>query len=350
MRKGLWKKILLVLLPLVILALMALLDPNVADISEVIRQIDPLWFIAAVGSMLLYYYFDVLMYQLACKYMEAPQPLGESVLTTMLGFFYSALTPFSSGGQPMQVLQMRRRGMRVGVATSVLMLKLLAWQFTLTLLGTLGFIFISGDVLEGGITMIVLYIIGYLLCLGILVVALLAFTKPDWIFRTGESLIDFLARHRLIKKAETVENIHKNWKRIIVDYQGAVRFALKQRLGMFLIWLVSAGEAAAYMAVTYFIYRGLGFSTHGFLYVVLLQGLLYIAVCFVPLPGASIASEGGFYMVFAKLFTPAARFPALLLWRLITYYSALGLGLIAVVADGLRPKTVLPENAEEEGE
>ncbi len=343
--KGIWKKILFVILSLLVLGLVAILDPNVKDIATVMTNITPGWFGLAILSMLLYYVLDTVMYLLACRYMEIPQGWKDGLLTTMLGFFYSALTPFQSGGQPMQVLQMRRRGITVGASTSVLILKFLAWQIVVTVLGTAGFVFLGGDVLDGGAAMLVLFILGYLINAGCIVLALLAFLKPKWIFAIGERLLDFLHRHKLIKKQEMLERSHATWKNTIIDYELAVRFALRHTRGMLMILLCAAAEAMAYMMVTYFIYRGLGFNEHPFYYVVLLQGLLYIAVSFIPLPGASIASEGGFYMVFSKLFTPAARFPAMLLWRAITYYGTIVLGLVAVIVDGFRPDVRKPAQA-----
>lgn len=334
--KGLWKKIILILLPLGVLGAMALLDPHVTDIGGVLSAISPFWFLAAAGSMLLYYFFDTVMYQLACRHMGTPQKFGESLLTTMLGFFYSALTPFSSGGQPMQVLQMRRRGMRVGTATSVLMMKFLAWQLVITLLGVIGLVALSNNVVSQRTSILVMFAIGFAVYAGSVAIALLAFLRPDWLHRAGEGILNFLERRHILKNQERILRAHAVWARTIADFREAVQLLLKRPMGMLGIFLAAVLEAFAYMSVTYFLYRGLGFAAHGLFHVVLLQSLLYICVSFVPLPGASIASEGGFYMVFSELFSAAARFPAVLLWRLITYYSALLLGLAAVMIDGFR--------------
>lgn len=341
MQKGLWKKALLVLLPIAVLIAFAFLDPDVADIGTAIKSVHPYWLLAAVASIFLYYYCDTLMYQLACKFMQAPQKTRESILTTMIGFFYSALTPFASGGQPLQVIQMRRRGIRVGVATSVLVLKFIAWQLVITLIGTVGLIVIPGEIFSKGVTMSVLVILGFLVHIGTVVVTLMAFLKPDWIYRAGRAILRFLERIKVLKNQQKIARVHTTWSNTIADYRAAMQFATRHKLGMLSIFFVAFAEAIAYMAVTYFIYRGLGLNTHNMIHVVLLQAMLYIAVSFIPIPGASIASEGGFYMMFSELFTPGARFPAVVMWRAITYYSALFLGLIAVVIDGLR-KPIYP--------
>ncbi len=337
-KKGYWKKILPVLLPLAVLALMAVLDPNTRDLAGVMDDIDPWWFLAALGSMALYYIFDTTMFQLAAKYMNLKHTFGESLLTTMYGLFYSSITPLQAGGQPMQVVQLKKWGVPVGLSTSVLVLKFLAFQFSITLLGTLGFVFLGRDVLQGGVTMLIFYITGYLFYLGTVVLCFLALRKTEWLFLMGQKFINFLAKKRILKKQEKIDSVHAAWDRTIGDYGQAAKFALGERLGMFYIWLAGMGTAISYMAVTYFLYRGMGYSEYELWYVVLLQCLLYIAVSFLPVPGGSVASEGGFYLVFSKLFVGASRFPAVLLWRGITYYLTLLLGIVAVMVEGFRSK------------
>lgn len=336
MKQSLWKKILPVLLPIAVLALFALLDPNTRNLADVMDDIDPWWFLAAVGSMLLYYFFDTLMFQLAAKYMGLKHSFSESLLTTMFGLFYSSITPLQAGGQPAQVVQLRRYGISLGLSTSVLVLKFLAYQFGITLLGTLGFVFLGKDVLEGGVTMVILYVTGYLFYFGTVVLCFLALKKPQWLHRMGDRLIGFLDRKHILKKREKVENAYANWDRIIGEYGQAAGFALGEKLGMFYMWLAAMGTSVSYMAVTYFLYRGMGYSGYSLWYVVLLQCLLYIGVSFLPVPGGSVASEGGFYLVFSQLFAGASRFPAVLLWRGITYYLTILLGMLAVVIEGLR--------------
>lgn len=160
--------------------------------------------------------------------------------------------------------------------------------------------------------------------------------KASWILNIGNKILAFLHRIKLIKKETRYQQICGTWERTISDYGNAVKFAMQHKVQMLLVLLVSLVEAIAYMAVTYFIYRGFGFSSANVVYVILLQGLLFMAVSFIPLPGASIASEGGFYLVFDQLFSAASRFPAMLLWRVCTYYLNIILGLVAVIIDSLR--------------
>ena len=56
------------------------------------------------------------------------------------------------------------------------------------------------------------------------------------------------------------------------------------------------------------------------------------AISVIPLPGAAVGAEGGFVLYFRLLFDNASLVPAMLIWRIITYYSCIGIGgLFAVL-------------------
>ncbi|MDR2903589.1 MAG: flippase-like domain-containing protein, partial [Clostridiales bacterium] len=47
---------------------------------------------------------------------------------------------------------------------------------------------------------------------------------------------------------------------------------------------------------------------------------------FVPIPGAAGAAEGSFYLFFAIFFGESLLLSAVLIWRVITYYSCIAAG------------------------
>ena len=68
-----------------------------------------------------------------------------------------------------------------------------------------------------------------------------------------------------------------------------------------------------------------------------------IAASFTPLPGASGAQEGGFYLFFKDYFSDNVIFAALFVWRFLTYYLSIIVGFVAVAIDGARRQA--PEEA-----
>jgi hypothetical protein len=84
--------------------------------------------------------------------------------------------------------------------------------------------------------------------------------------------------------------------------------------------------------IPYLIYLSFGYTAHGIYDVFTLQAMLFLAVSFIPLPGAAGASEGGFILFFSPVFG-AATAVAMLIWRFLTYYMMLIVGSLIVVFD-----------------
>ena len=91
------------------------------------------------------------------------------------------------------------------------------------------------------------------------------------------------------------------------------------------------------MSVAYCTYRGFGLRGVPFWQVTGTQVLLYIGASCFPMPGASGASEGTFYLAFSPLFGSYLT-TAMLIWRLASYYLTIVLGYIAVVAERVAPR------------
>jgi uncharacterized membrane protein YbhN (UPF0104 family) len=86
-----------------------------------------------------------------------------------------------------------------------------------------------------------------------------------------------------------------------------------------------------YHSVPYVVYRGFGLSEFGWLQTFLLQAVLYVAVGFLPLPGAVGASEATFMIIFRLLSPPAILASAMVMTRSINLYFMLLINGIAVL-------------------
>lgn len=333
---GFGKKILMVLLSLGVMGLVALLDPNVGGMGEALKQAKPWWLLTALVCALLSYVFNMLMHKEVCRVADIPMTFFECATTCMVGFFYNALTPMQLGGQPMQVLQMRGYGVPVGSGTSITLIKYMAWQFGVVLIATVGMVVLKRPIRDLSAAVRTLVLIGYAVNILVLLFVTVAALNPKWLTGAGDKLLAFLRRHRVIlRKDASYEKAVAAWERTMGDYASAVQLLLRRKLrGILMLLLFGLLESACFFSVTYFIYRGFGLSEYPPHHVILLQSLLSMAVSFLPIPGGAGASEGGFYLVFGSLFGQALRFPSMLLWRMLTYYLNILVGLVFLVLDG----------------
>ena len=104
------------------------------------QRIDIGWLIMGICCHLLNIVIDAyLIYRFTSN--NCPQYRFRGALkSSMVGQFFSCITPFASGGQPMQIYLMSKQGVDPGIATAGLMQKFLVYQSTLTIYSLLAII------------------------------------------------------------------------------------------------------------------------------------------------------------------------------------------------------------------
>ena len=100
-------------------------------------------------------------------------------------------------------------------------------------------------------------------------------------------------------------------------------------LGSFLLTII---DFVFLFSIPYIIYIAFGFRDATYIEFLVLQLCSYLAVAFMPTPGAAGASEGAFYLLFSGYFQSMVFLP-MLIWRFLTYYLILFVGSILVVLD-----------------
>ncbi len=327
--KRVWQ-LLYIILTFGVLVVFGLLDDEVKNISDALEALNPSFLLLALGSMIVFWFAEGVLIHLIIKYLHGPIRLRSSLLICVIGQYYSALTPFASGGQPIQAIYMKRYGVPVGTSTSVLVMKFLLWQIGVLLVSGVAIFFNVGNPFSSSIAVII--VAGYILNFIVLFAAVMAMYKPILINRIGDAIVRFLVRIRIVKRAEKLyDKLHAT----LADYAQAMKTARELKGKIFVLLLGTLVEFFAYLGVTYFIYLAFGNSGQSYMYIVLLQSIIYVTVSFFPLPGASGASEGGFYLAFNSIFPSAQTYVAMLLWRGFTYYINIIVGAGMVLIDSI---------------
>lgn len=329
-KRGRYWHLLYIALTIGILVVFGLLDSDVKHISDVLMELSPWYLICALGAMGVFWLSEGYLIHYMTRYLHGPQRFRSSLLISVIGQYYSALTPFATGGQPIQAIYMKRYGIPIGTATSILVLKFLVWQMTTLLVSGAALIFNVGNPFGSGIFAVIL--VGYALNLVILLAAILALYRHEWIIRAGEAIIKLLVRVKIVKKQEKwIEKLHST----LTDFAKAMKIARELKRKVLVLLIASLVEFFAYLSVTYFVYLAFGNAGGSFLYISLLQSIVYVTASFFPLPGASGASEGGFYLAFSSIFPGGQTYLAMLLWRGFTYYFNIIVGALVVLADSV---------------
>ncbi len=319
--------IIYIIITVIVIVLITIFSPEVEEVFKAIASFSVWWLVACIGALLLFWLTDALLLHDITSYMYKREPFLQSVKIGIIGLYYGALTPFATGGQPVQVVYMRRNKMPVGAATCIVCIKFVIYELSLCA------IFLAAMAVRGSYyysnynEVFWLAMLGFVINLVAVFFIILTIINKRIVLRFGAALIRLFYRLRFVKdKEKAIENFTKS----IDDYHTAASYISRYKLraiGSFIISVVNLGFL---FIIPYFIYLAFGNTYYGLIDVLIMQALFFLAVSFFPTPGTAGAAEGGFLLFFGNMFGRAVPI-AMLIWRFITYYAVLIVGSLLVV-------------------
>lgn len=329
-----------ILITIGIIVAFGLFDPNFKGAVKVVRILNLNYVLLAVFGIVMYWIMDAVSLKYVTGFMYQKVPFFKMLRVAIIGQYYSALTPSSTGGQPMQVMYMKRDGIPVGTSTCIMLIKFICYQLGAFLL------FISGMVLRGAYyyttinSIFWLSIIGFLINFTVVILLSLSVFKESWVLKIGTVFIRFGCFIKIIKNKEKMNN---SFQKLVSDFRMAAEYVKKYKLKVFINFLMILVHLISLFSITIWIYLAFGQTGGTILDLFFLQVFLTITVTLFPMPGASGASEIGFYGFMAMFFKSDIIFLAMLMWRLISYYSNIFIGAIYVLIEeilSLRKKKI----------
>lgn len=300
-------------------------DQAIPEIVHDLKSASPFWItIGAVASLLFVAGESVIIHYML-RVLDQKTSFLQCLKYSFIGFFFSYITPSSTGGQPMQMYHMKRDKINIGYSTLIMLLITIAYKSVLIILA-LGFlIFNHGVVGQYAGDMKWLIVLGFVLNLSFIAALLLIFLKPIWARALGIKAVWLLTKLRIMKK----KNKEKYTEKLIsiCDTYAMGADYIKKNLSVVIhVFLLTAAQRICLFSVTWIVYRAYGMDQARFVDILTLQIMIGVAVEMLPLPGAAGISEGCFLLAFTEIFGMKLVKPALLISRGLTFYLILLVG------------------------
>lgn len=327
--KSLLKKILNAILFILFFGITLYIILSKNDIHEIIlniKETNKLYILIALSCMFVYVFLEGLNVHRMLKALGDKVTLAQTFKYSIVGFFFSSITPSSTGGQPMQLYFMSKDKVSISHGTLALLIQLLSFQFVTLLLAIMGFV-CNYDIL--------LHHIGnikYLMLFGITINILIQAFLFIMIFRQkmGNRLIDFF--HRFLTRIHYKKSDAFYEKAVIQleEYHRCAEYLKENKKILLLTIVTTIFQMSIYHSVPYFIYRSFGLTEHSIFTFVLMQSVLYISVASLPFPGSMGVSEGSFMIMFKLFFPSAILSSAMIISRGISFYLFVLISLILI--------------------
>lgn len=300
------------------------------ELPEIIRDLksaDMRWIAGGVAAAVAFVAGESVIIHYMLRVLEQKTSFFRCLKYSFIGFFFSYITPSSTGGQPMQMYHMKKDKIKIGYSTLIMLLITIAYKSVLILLA-LGFlIFNFGTVEQYAGDMKWLIVLGFVLNLSFIALLLLVFLKPIWARALGIKTVGLLSKLRVIKR-KNKDKYTEKVIRICDTYAMGADYIKKNIAVVFKIFVLTALQRICLFSVTWIVYKAYGLSGTRFIDILTLQIIIAVAVEMLPLPGAAGISEGCFLLTFTEIFGEELVKPALLINRGLTFYLILLIGAV----------------------
>lgn len=302
---------------------------NLAALWHQVQTLDFFWLFVAFASMLLSYFFEALVLKVLLKNRTDELHNWWNLLRIpWIQALFNAITPFSSGGQPAQLVALVQSGVEVGRSTSVLLMKFIIFQSIVLLNFIIAMAFKFENIAShfaGLATLIVGGFVIHIVTIGFLLMVMFYYQFTRRMVLSIMKVLAFFmnpdkVQGRTEKLIAKIDTFHE---------ESLVLKREKQKM------LVATGltflQLLFYYLVVYFTLRALHVSQMNILDVLIMQIMIVMITSIFPIPGGTVGAEYSFKTLFANyVSTPSKLVLAMFLWRFITYYLGMFLGIIAV--------------------
>ncbi|MDD3411033.1 MAG: lysylphosphatidylglycerol synthase transmembrane domain-containing protein [Eubacteriales bacterium] len=324
---------LFILATLALIVIIAFSNGEMTNAWTTLWTLDLRWVLCALLGWFAYLFFDAVSLHCFLRKQHHRISMPYATYVSLIGFYYGNITPGASGGQPMQIYYMNKKGIPVGVGSSAISLKFFCTQAVTVLMASVLWLcnrdFVTAQ-LGGAQWAIVLgWCINFVAIPGILLVAL---CRPlvQAVLKFG---VNVGAKLRLVKNPESAMLRATS---VLDTYHSSILRIGRHPWQIALQMLLAALSMLGLMSVPLSVYHAFGLSGAPWHQLLTVAFLLFLSASYTPLPGASGAQEGGFLVYYRGLFTQGTIGLALLVWRFFTYYLFLIVGAVISIVGNLR--------------
>lgn len=239
----------------------------------------------AIGCVFLWVLFEAIYFKIIFKNLNYKISWFQAFGYVFTEFYFSAITPSSTGGQPVQMIEMRKDKIPYRISSIVVLVNTMFYKLALLLIVTLGFIVYHNKISSFSSLFKSFSIYGYIITL-IIVLFFLVLIFSNKIITKLVNIFYKLLDKLKIKKTDS-DKLDKS----IEEYKEAAKYIRKNYKVLFITFIVIFMQRLSLLMVNYFIYKAFNIDNISIFFAITIQAFLTIAADFIPLPGGVIVSE-----------------------------------------------------------
>ncbi len=321
------KKVLLrsfILLLITIILFYYILKDNFTESIRLIMSSNMVFVLLGILMCLIAFLVDTHIFKTLIRRHNNEYPLKKIYNLSIMTRFFNGITPFSLGGQPLQVYELTKNNVKLTDSILIITEMYIIHVFTITTLSITAFILKFCFHLHPNGFLWMLTLIGF--SFNIIALSLLTFAalriKP--FKKIGKTIITFLSKLHIIKdKDKMIDSFYNK----CVEYSKGYKDLLKNKILIIKCVSLNIINLSCMFLIAFFAIKAIDNTISiNIFHTYCLSILSYISATFIPIPGGSVGAEYAYINYFKLIIPSSIVVTSLLLWRFISYYFLMIIG------------------------
>lgn len=232
---------------------------------------------------------------------------------TMIGQLFNSITPFATGGQPMQAYYMSKMDIDVSSGVATLIAKFIVYQLVVTVYGFIILSWKFKEVSSYVSKLSLLAFVGFGLNISIIFLLLLFSYNSSLTERIIKWFMGILRKFRLKVSEQKVLEKLSDFHSVMVEYLSSTKILI----GAFFFTLL---QLLLNLSLPFFAAKSLNVDSLSIFRAITFQSVVWLVLSLIPTPGTTGAAEGLFFLFFKPFFGVEKIAMAIIIWRLLSYY------------------------------
>lgn len=311
-----------------IVVLFFVLKDDFSNVVDLLVKANIIWIIVAILMEALTITFQALSFYQIVKSYKSDYRFSSVLKLMIVTKFFNGITPFSTGGQPLQIYMLKKEGIRLTKATNMIIQNFILYQMALVTYGVIAIglnykfhLFSNVPVLRR------LILLGFVINTSIVVLlAVISFSNKFNKFVINKGIL-ILEKLHIVK--DRVKQQEK-WEEKCNDFHEGATYLMDNKLLCFKGYLYNLLSLTANYITPLFVIWALANTTNianiNPMTTIVSSAYILIIGSFVPIPGASGGIEYGYMRFFGNFIKGTLLTASLLIWRFVTYYLPMIVG------------------------
>ena len=304
-------------------------DNDLINVYNQMNALNIIYILIAILLMFIYFLIESINIKNILTFLGEKITLKNALKYTFIGFFFSSITPASTGGQPMEIYYMSKDNIKISNATITLLIYLCGHHISSVMIGIISII-LNPNILSNNL--LIFFIIGNLLNTIPITLTLIGIFKENLVTKLSNIVIKIL-------KFFKFKNINKFVEKLNIElenYKKSTIFIKENKKEFFKAIFISFIHLIIYYSVPFFIYKAFRLNGISIIKFIELQSILHSTVCSIPLPGSVGANETVFLLVYNQVYGKLLLESAMLVNRFISFYLFVIISLGVVIINKFR--------------